>query len=462
MNVQATEKKYAETYLGAFGSFLPLVVMILAIIAMTVLGLRSTQNYWCAGFLAILASFLIFKDKSRFSAAFVNGIRSKTFATMTSVMLIAGVFSKVLAAGKLAAALYTAMTMLNVPGVILPVITFITSLAMSTASGSSAVSVATLTPVLLPMAALMGQNPALMVGAILSGAVFGDNLAPVSDTTLVSTLSVGADLGKAVRSRVKYSLSAAIPAAALFLFMGFRMHNEVTEVVSADPAQLKGLVFLVLPVLMVVLLLRKSNIQCTLLLGALLGIVMLVVFGYATPASILASDGVIVTGISGMLNIIILLLLVIVVMALVDEAGALDRLTKAIGGVAKTPLGAEIVCGIFICLTTVITASGLSTMTFCGPVVRKITAPFKIAPERMSNFLDGFGCSIANLLPYSGGTLITVATAVASGAVPESFGPMDFQYLNFFPILLCLVYWIAIFTGWGRTFEQDKPETAEE
>jgi len=325
---------------------------------------------------------------------------------------------------------------------------------MSTATGSAAAALTTLVPVLMPLAVQMGIPAPLAAAAIASGSVFGDNIAPISDTTVASTYSVGADLSKAVKTRFKYSMAAAVPCAVIFLVLGFIMKTDVGAASEMAGTGLKGLVFLVLPVLLLVLFLKKVNFLAALLLGCLLGIIMLLVMGYADVAMLFSAEGVIITGIEGMLNIIIFMMFIFIVLSLIDEAGALNKLISFFGKFAKSARSAEAMSGIFICVTVVATASGVSSMGFCGPIISKVLTPFGIAKERMSNLLDGLGCAVVNMLPYAGPALVTVALSVGTGAVSENFSVFDYLPYNFFPMALFLVYWIAVFTGWGRKIEK--------
>ena len=103
-------KKYAETYGGMAGAVLPLIIMMGAMIIMVAFGMRSTKNFWSACYFAVLAGFLVYKDKKAFQKALIDGVRDNIFAFMIACFLFAGVMSKILTASHLIEALLYVMT----------------------------------------------------------------------------------------------------------------------------------------------------------------------------------------------------------------------------------------------------------------------------------------------------------------------------------------------------------------
>lgn len=458
MSVNEKKQEYAETYLGVLGGFLPMLVMIGGIILLSILGLRSTRNYWCAGFLGMMVGFLVYKDKARYLKAVTDGIRSPTFAMLLAIMLAATVFSKVLSFGGLAEGLFALLTMFNISGAVMPVACFIVGCLMSVATGSCSAVITSLIPVMLPLSVSMGADPALIIGSILSGGVFGDNLAPISDSTIASTLSVDADLPKAVRTRIKYSLAAAIPSAIIFVILGITTLGAAEQGGAMNAAATKGLTFVILPLMLIALILRNVGFLTALSLGNLIGFLMLLILGCCDFKTLLSADGPIASGIASGLDSLIFMLFIFIVISLMDGTGAMNRIAASVSDFAKTPRGAESVAGAFICVSVAVISSGLSSTAFCGPIVRRILDPFHISRERMSNFLDGFGCAVTMLLPYSAVVVGTLSFASATGVVPDTFSTLDYIPYVIFSYALIIVYWVSILTGWGREFRQEDQE----
>ena len=143
-----------------------------------------------------------------------------------------------------------------------------------------------------------------MVGAIVSGAIFGDNLAPISDTTIASALTQDAEVRDVVRTRLPYSLIAGVISAVLFIIVGIKTSTSVTLPDVIDPAYAKTLVMLVIPVIMIILMLRGWNLISTLIVCDLVGFVLCLVFGFLDVPTLFSATGPIGAGLTGMLNVI--------------------------------------------------------------------------------------------------------------------------------------------------------------
>lgn len=117
-------KKYAETYGGMIGAIMPLIVMIGAMLLMVAFGMRSTKNFWSAGYLAVMAGFLLYKDKKEFQSALIKGVRDNIFAFMIACFLFAGVMSKILSASHLVDALLYVLAKINLSPALMPILCF--------------------------------------------------------------------------------------------------------------------------------------------------------------------------------------------------------------------------------------------------------------------------------------------------------------------------------------------------
>lgn len=456
------EKKYAETYGGMVGAIMPLIVMIGSMLLMVAFGMRSTKNFWSAGYLAVMAGFLLYKDKKEFQNALIKGVRDNIFAFMIACFLFAGVMSKILSASHLVDALLYMLAKINLSPALMPILCFFMCVILSSATGSAAGAMNAAGPVMIPLAVGMGCNVNLICGAILAGSCFGDNLAPISDTTIASSLSQEVDVMKVVRSRLKYSLIAGAVSAAMFLIFGFMQNGSgAAEAAVVDGTYVSSLAFLIVPVLVVVLMLSGRGIFTSLLVSELVGIVMLFGFGYLTPLELVAKDGLIASAFDGMIGSIIFILFIFVVVSLIQEAGVLDAILGFMQKYAKSERSAEIAAGAMVSIVGIAISSGTSAISFCGPIIRQLLRPFKIERARAANFLDGLGCGVGYLVPTNPGCLNLAAIAVATGVVSEGYSAISFVGYNFHSMALTVVFWFAILTGWGLRHETDEELAAD-
>jgi len=457
MRNEKKQQGFAETYGGIFGACLPLIVMLGSILVMAAVGMRSTKNFWAAGFFAVLVGFLVYKDKKRFQEAIVEGATDRTFGFMLCCFLIAGVMSKILTSSHLVSGLLYVLAQLHVSAGLIPILCFIICTVLSTATGSAAGAMTTAAPVMLPLAFEMGCNINLVCGAILAGSCFGDNLAPISDTTIASSLSQEVDVTRVVKSRLKYALVAGGISMILYLILGFLMAgNGAGQTLEVDSSYVSSLLFLVLPVLIVVIMLKGGGLFTALLISELLGIIMLFLFGFETPATLVAADGLIYNAFSGMVNSIIFILFIFIMVSIVKNAGVLDALLNWMRKFAGSERSAEIAGGAMVSLMSIAISSGTSAIAFCGPIIRQLMRPFKVDRARSANILDGLGCGVGYLVPTNPGCLQLAGFAVAAGVVAEGYSAISFVGFNFHSMALFLVFWFAILTGWGRTHETDE------
>lgn len=455
-------KKYAETYGGMIGAIMPLIVMIGSMLLMVAFGMRSTKNFWSAGYLAVLAGFLLYKDKKEFQSALIKGIRDNIFAFMIACFLFAGVMSKILSASHLVDALLYVLAKINLSPALMPILCFFMCVILSSATGSAAGAMNAAGPVMIPLAVGMGCNVNLICGAILAGSCFGDNLAPISDTTIASSLSQEVDVMKVVRSRLKYSFIAGAVSVVLFLIFGFMQNGSGSaEAAVVDGTYVSSLVFLIVPVLVVALMLSGRGIFTALLVSELVGIIMLFGFGYLTPLELVAKDGLIASAFDGMIGSIIFILFIFVVVSLIQEAGVLDAILCFMQMYAKSERSAEIAAGAMVSVVGIAISSGTSAISFCGPIIRQLLRPFKIERARAANFLDGLGCGVGYLVPTNPGCLNLAAIAVATGVVSEGYSAISFVGYNFHSMALTVVFWFAILTGWGLRHETDEELAAD-
>ncbi len=455
-------KTYAETYGGLLGAMLPLIVMIGSIIIMAAVGLRSSQNFWSSGFFAVVVGFLVYKNKKEFQKALIDGVRDNIFAFMLACFLFAGVMSKILTASHLVDALLWIMAKVNMSPGLMPILCFFICVVLSTATGSAAGAMNTVAPIMIPLAVGMGCNVNLICGAILAGSCFGDNLAPISDTTIASSLSQEVDVMKVVKSRLKYALIAGGISIVLYLIFGFMDGGNGSAAMAAvDGTYASSLVFLVLPILVVVLMLRGSGLFTSLLVSEILGIIMLFAFGYLTPTQLVATDGLIASAFNGMLGSIIFILFIFIMVSLIQEAGVLDAILNMMRSHAKSEKSAEIAAGAMVSIMGIAISSGTSAIAFCGPIIRQLLRPFKIDRARAANLLDGLGCGVGYLVPTNPGCLNLAAIAVASGVVADGYSAISFVGFNFHSMALAVVFWFAILSGWGRKHETDEELAAD-
>ena len=456
LTVEKTKKM--EFYGGTFGACLPMLVFLALMVVIAVTGKVSLVLFFMAGFAGLCAAFLLAKDKKEFEDAVIKGIQNDTLCVIIFAFLLAGILSQELRQSGLIEGLTWLMTALNLNAGFMPLIAFLTCCLISTACGTSNGAIVAVLPVLLPVAVGVGANPAVMVGAIVSGSVFGDNLAPISDTTIASALTQGAEVRDVVRTRLPYSLIGGVISAILFVIVGFQTTTGgvVSELVDASYA--KALALLIIPVIMIILMLRGWNLIATLIVCDLVGIVLCLCLGLIDLGTMCAAEGPIGAGMSGMLNVICFCFFIFALLEMLTRSGVFELLMQKATGMSKTPRSAELVCVGLCIIGSVAIGAASVTILFVGPMIRKILEPHHLERTRGSNLMDGFSTALGGCVPYNPISMNAVSLAIASGVVGESFSFLDYLPYNFHSMMLVILFGLSILTGIGRRFEKTDAE----
>lgn len=407
-------------------------------------------------FFALALGFLLAKDKKNYGKITLKGLQNPMLGTIIMAYIMAGMLAQLLRQSGLIDALIWGITRLGLNAGWIPMIAFLTCVLISTSCGTSTGSVAAVAPVLLPLAHGLGINMGLMCGAIISGAIFGDNLAPISDTTISSALTQEADISQVVRTRFPYAAISGAVAAVLFAVVGLTQDANIPADLELDGSTAKSLFLLVLPVLMVILMRKGWDLMGTLILCNLSGIVLNLVLGTIAPAKMFANDGPIVAGMSGMMTLVLYVTLLFQLLEILNSSGAFDGLTVSLMKHCKSPRSGELICYLAAALGSVVTGGSGIAIVFFGSLVRRITKAFHIDRCRGANILDGVACGATGLMPHGNPTLVSLGVALAIDGVDPNFSFLDIIPYNFHCWGLMLIFLLSILTGIGRRFE--KPE----
>ena len=449
------ENKKIEFYFGNIGAVIPLVVMLGGIVLLVVAQLKNAKNYWSAAFLGLVAAYVLIKDKRQFNDVLLRAIGDKVFASLMMTWIFAGIFAKSLSIGGLARGVLWAALQIGVGPTFLPVALFLVACGLSTAMGTCGGTISVMIPVFLPTAVALGCHPLVIAGAIMSGSYFGDNLAPISDTTIASAGVMGIDVGSCVRTRLKYSLSAGSVTAGIFIILGILMKGDTSAAaagVSAAEADPKYLVLLIPAVLLIVSAIRTGELVPCLLVSAVLSMVLAVVFGLIEPADVFSVDGIIAAGTESMMGIMIFSFLTFCIIQCTKESGVLDWITFKISSICRSPRSCELTIILLSIVITIMVPSNSVAIILCGPITEQLIRNQKLEPTRGSNLLDGVCVSVTSLLFYSAGVLMCYSLSIESGVVPANISPAEMILYSPYGVCLIAVLCISALTGWGRKF----------
>ena len=323
------------------------------------------------------------------------------------------------------------------------------------ATGTSVGTYFVVIPILFPVGVMAGAAPEFMIGAIVSGAAFGDNLGPISDTTIASSTTQHADLGTVVRTRTRYSIPAALGALALFLLFTRTTEAGVSlEGVSGAEIRPVSLVMLVVPVVIIVLCLMRRHLIAALSYGILAGIAAGLVSGIYSVSDLLAFPGgftvtgLIIDSITGTVGTVAMLIAVFGLLGVVERSGLFEDVGRLLNRFAKGKRSAEATIVVSTGLLSMITGVIAVAIVALGDLVNDIGEKAGVDRYRRANLLDCTGCTFCFLAPW---TVHCVIPAQQSAQFGEAFAvaPASVPFVNYYSICMLFILIFAIATGYG-------------
>lgn len=465
--------KRLEFYGGTWVSFLPFIVFLSLIVLTTFIwGSISDGALWVPAFSAILLPFFLAKDKKHYAEVVIEGMASKEAIVPVVCWIFAGVFSRILRMSGLADGVAGIAASFGVGSTTFAIITFIASAVLATASGTGFGTIAAGMGVLYPAGVALGGNPALLAGSIISGAAFGDNLAPVSDTTICSATSQGVDVPGVVRSRLKYALLAGGLTILCILIYGVMTDGTgtVTETYTYNPLTL----LMFIPVIITIIIaIKTGDIIIATTIGTVAGIIVacgsglfdLIQIDVANPEvpAIIAVhgegldrtvDGVIYTGIASMLQVCILALLLFGSINIMRRGEGDIMLLKSLGKVAKTPFSAELTISLMVIVLSALMGLNAPAILAVGASFAKpLSKQHGISPYRAANLMDAQSNTLVYCLPWTPAMIYTLGFAADSAAPLSALQIMPCVFYSY--IMIAVMFGSMIF-GIGRHDYMDK------
>ncbi len=361
----------------------------------------------------------------------VQGVADENVLTMCLIFLVAGAFSGAIsAAGGVDSTVNLFLTFL--PSKFAVAGLFFISCFISLSMGSSTTTIAALAPIGVGISTATGFNLALCLGAVVSGAMFGDNLSMISDTTIAAVRTQGCEMKDKFRMNFFIVLPAAILTLVLLVVMTPSAASEL-EIGSYN-------IWKVLPYLVVLFgALLGLNVFGVLIVGTVMSLVVGIATG-AFPWTELFN--VTFTGVSNMYDITVISIIVACIGALVSYGGGIQAIINFIRSKINTKKGAQLGIAALVAGVDVATANNTIAIVMTGGIAKDISDEFNIDPRRTASLLDIFASVVQGILPYGAQLLYAVAGAAALGHTLSSVRLLPYLY---YPILMGISALIFIF-----------------
>ena len=443
-----------EFYFGKAGRLLPLFTACFMIV-WAACSQSNVNGYVVAFFAAVIVGALFAKDDKAYGAAIIHGLSKPMFPVIVLAVILAAISGKMISASGMVQTIAAYVVSVGFTGRLFVVAAFLMTCLLAFATGTSVGTYFVVIPILFPVGVMAGVAPEYMIGAIVSGAAFGDNLGPISDTTIASSATQHAELGMVVRTRTRYSVPAAVGALVLFFALTKTTDTGVVlEGIKETAMKPLSLLMLVIPVVIITLCLKRKHLVVALSWGIAAGAVAGLLSGLYSVSDFLAFpggfavEGLVISAITGTTGTVCMLIGVFALIGVMEASGMFESVGALLNRFAKSKRSAEATIVLSAGILSMITGVISVAIVALGDLVSEIGEKNGVDPYRRANLLDCTGCVFCFLAPW---TVHCVIPAQQSAQFGENFAvaPASIPLVNFYSICMLVMLLLAIITGYG-------------
>ena len=443
-----------EYRFGKAGRMMPLLAAA-AMIIWAAFSQSNVNGYVLAFFAALVTGVIFAKDEKAYGEALVYGLSKPMFAVIVLAVILAAVSGKLISASGAVQTIASYVVAAGFTGRLFVAATFLITCLLAFATGTSVGTYFVVIPILFPVGVMAGAAPEFMIGAIVSGAAFGDNLGPISDTTIASSATQHADLGTVVKTRTRYSLPAAVGALILFLLFS-RTADGGAAIGGADGAVNPiSLVMLVVPVVIIVLCMMRKHLITALSWGILTGLAAGLISGIYTLEDLVAFpggfsvSGAIIEAITGTAGTVAMLIGVFSLLGVLECSGFFEDVGALLARLAKKERSTEATIVLSVGILSMITGVISVAIVALGDLINEIGEKAGVNRYRRANLMDCTGCVFCFLAPWTVHCVIP-AQLTASFGEGYAVAPGSVPFVNYYSLCMLVMLIIAIVIGYGR------------
>lgn len=362
-----------------------------------------------------------------------KGVGDKNVLTMLLIFMVAGIFVGVVGRGSAESVAYFLLSI--IPAEFSVLVLFIVSSFVSLAMGTSVGTVTLITPIAVAVSASSGFGMPLCVGAVMGGAMFGDNLSFISDTTIAACNGQGC----AMKDKFRENFFIALPAAVvtMIIIIVLSLGSNVGEPVIGE----YQLIQIIPYVLVLIGGIIGVNVFLVLLIGIVSGAFIMLVTGATTTIDLIGSMG---TGVSGMFETAMVAVLASAICALIQEYGGFAAILGLTKRLFKGNKGGQLGVGILVGLMDIATANNTVAIVMANPIAKEMADEYGISPRKTASILDTFSCVFQGILPYGAQMLVALSVVNELGGNVSAFDVLSFL---FYPYMLLVSSLFFIFAS---------------
>ena len=360
-----------------------------------------------------------------------QGVGDKNIITMLLIFMLAGIFVGVVGRSSAESVAYFMLSV--TPAKFAVVVLFIVSCFVSTAMGTSVGTITLIAPIAVAISEGSGFPLALCVGTVVGGAMFGDNLSFISDTTIAACNGQGCEM----KDKFRTNFAIVVPAAlvTLGLIVALSMKSDIAETINKEYDMIQ-----IIPYVLVLLSgIIGVNVFLTLIIGIVSGSVIMLATGAVNFPDLLSGMG---SGASGMFETSMVAILVAALCALIRFNGGFEALLKGIRKVFKGRKSGQLGIGLLVGLMDIATANNTVAIVMANPIASEMAKDFDIPARKTASILDTFSCIFQGILPYGAQILVALSVVKTMGFELSAF---DIIQNLFYPMMLLVSSLVFIF-----------------
>ena len=389
---------------------IPIVIVFLAALLVACLQNRS----------------LSFDDKL---ALMGRGIGDKNIVTMILIFLEAGIFVGVVGRGSAESVAYFMLSI--IPARYTVAVFFGVSCFVSIAMGTSVGTITLITPIAVAAASASGFSLPLSIASVIGGAMFGDNLSFISDTTIAACNGQGCEMKDKFRENFAIAFPAALVALALILILSLQADIQPIELKEYSLLQ-------IVPYLLVLLGgLVGINVFVVLLIGIVSGTITMLATGAIAATELLSSMG---AGAAGMFETTMVAILVAAICALIREHGGFEALLNGIFKLFKGKKGGQLGMGLLVGAMDIATANNTVAIVMANPIAAQMAERYGISKRKTASLLDTFSCVFQGIIPYGAQMLVALSAADSLGYHVSAFEVIPNLFYPFLLLISSLIF----------------------
>ncbi len=364
---------------------------------------------------------LKFEDKLQLMG---KGVGDKNIITMILIFLVAGLFVGVVGRESAQSVAYFMLSVM--PSEVSVAVLFVVSCFVSLSMGTSVGTITLITPIAVAVSQASGFGMPLCVASVIGGAMFGDNLSFISDTTIAACNGQGCEMKDKFRENFKIALPAAIITLIIILVISYTQGNSGAVRNEYNLIQ-------IIPYILVLLGgIIGINVFVVLMIGIVSGAAIMLATGTTDFVTLLTNMG---SGTAGMFETTMVAILVSAICALIREYGGFEALLWLIKRTFKGKRGGQFGMGLLVGLMDISTANNTVAIVMANPIAKDMSEEYGISPRKAASILDTFSCVFQGIIPYGAQMLVAISAVNELGVAISAFDIIKYLY---YPILLLI------------------------